>query len=336
MGPCHPRQIPSVRPCLFWDCLLRDNMNITTKFIIFQLVVLIPFFIGSLLQKKMVKAPQTLIRMNLICLEPLIALWSIWGLSLNLTYIALPISGFFLVLAGGVLGYLFMPFVRLQGKSKATFIISSSLANHGFTMGGFLCYLFLGERGLGLALIFTSYFMPYIFFVVFPYARSLSSKERFGIKFLQENIINIQNMPLYAIIVALCLQLFGIKRPNIFFPIDVILLISVGMYYFALGINFNVKNIFSCFRENVSIIAIKFLLIPLMTLITLKFIHLDNLVAEVILIESFMPAAIYSVVASVLFNLDAKLATNLFVINTIVFIAFAFPAFFIFQEHFAG
>lgn len=311
-------------------------MSIISKFIIFQLVILIPFVMGSLVQRQMAQAPQTLIRMNLICLEPLIALWSIWGLNLESTYIALPFSGFCLVLAGGAMGYLFMPFVRLHGKSRATFIISSSLANHGFTMGGFLCYLFLGERGLGLSLIFTSYFMPFIFLVVFPYARSLSSEVRFSMKFLRENIINMQNMPLYAIMAALCLQLLGIKRPSIFFPVDLILLISVSVYYFTLGINFNVKNIFSCFRENGALIAIKFLFLPMMTLITLKIIPLDNLVSQVILIQSFMPTAIYSVVAPVLFNLDTRLATNLFVINTVVFIVFVLPVLFIFHGNLAG
>jgi predicted permease len=260
------------------------------------------------------------------------------GLNLESTYIAhLPFSGFCLVLAGGAMGYLFMPFVRLHGKSRATFIISSSLANHGLPMGGFLCYLFPGGTWAWPVSDLYIVFMPFIFLVVFSYdADHCHPEVRFSMKFLRENIINMQNMPLYALYGGALSATLGIKRPSIFFPIDLILLISVSVYYFTLGINFNVKNIFSCFRENGALIAIKFLFLPMMTLITLKIIPLDNLVSQVILIQSFMPTAIYSVVAPVLFNLDTRLATNLFVINTVVFIVFVLPVLFIFHGNLAG
>jgi hypothetical protein len=61
--------------------------------------------------------------------------------------------------AGAVVSFL-LGFNAIQ---KHTVIISSSLANHGVTMGGFLCYLILGEHGLALSFIFITYFMPYVY-----------------------------------------------------------------------------------------------------------------------------------------------------------------------------
>jgi hypothetical protein len=49
-----------------------------------------------------------------------------------------------------------------------------------------------------------------------------------------------------------------------------------------------------------------------------------------------MPAAIYSVVSSVLFDLDAGFASNLFVWNSLIFLAGILPALFIFRGFFLG
>jgi predicted permease len=73
-----------------------------------------------------------------IDIEPIIALWSTWGLTLRKDLIMLPLAGLFLVLSGMTFGSVFKRILRLRGKKAATFLISSTLANHGFTMGAFL------------------------------------------------------------------------------------------------------------------------------------------------------------------------------------------------------
>ncbi len=148
-------------------------MSVEARFILFQAVIIIPFFLGSFLRNRIPDAPMTarrLIGFNLIFLEPWVALWSIWGLVLNGDAIFLPLAGLLLVLAGFGLGYITLPALRLGEKGRATYLVSSSLANHGFTMGGFICYLFGGVKGLGLSAIFIIYFMPYIFAVIFPFS----------------------------------------------------------------------------------------------------------------------------------------------------------------------
>ena len=315
-------------------------MDITTRFILFQVLIIVPFVSGMVAKRlyrfqNLPAFTKGLIRVNLIVIEPVIVLWSTWGLILTGELAVLPLAGIFLVALGMAFGNAGRRMLGMAGKSGATFLISSSLANHGFTMGAFLCYLFLGERGLGLAFLFLSYFMPYIFLVIFPYARMKSTGEKFSMASIRDFFLNLQNMPLYAIVVSLLLLSLGIKRPPAAFPVDLFIVISMALYYFTLGINFEMPAFLASGRENAILATIKFLMVPVVALIALRVVRLDPAIETVILLQAFMPAAIYSVVASVLFDLDGALASNMFVWNTLLFLAGVLPALFVFRDVFA-
>ncbi len=299
----------------------------------FQTMIVIPFMAGALIKKRFKdpgKLTKRLIMINLVLIEPIIVFWSILGLRITVEFIYLPLAGFCMVLFGLVAGKLFGPVLKLDNKSKTTFIISSSIANHGFTMGGFICYLFMGEKGLGLSFIFLSYFIPYLFLVIFPYAKVASSGESYSLETMKEFIKSPRNMPLYAMILAIFLRFFNITRPNIYFPVDILLMLSIGVYYFSLGLSFLLKDMFSFRKESLSLCLIRFLIIPAATVIVLVLIDLDPDIEAVILIESFMPAAVYSVMSSVLFSLDERRASTMFVFNTMAFLLFILPLMFIF------
>ncbi|MCP4131988.1 MAG: hypothetical protein GY754_13505 [bacterium] len=312
-------------------------MPIEIKFLVFQVLILIPFILGTILKKKITRPAEfarKLIRFNLAAITPPVVLWSIWGLTIHMDLLYLPLAGITLVLLGFILGRLSLPLLRREGKSKATWLISSSLANHGFTMGGFICYLFVGEKGLGLSSIFLIYFMPYIFLVIFPFSRRASrgtgheEKKQSVIPGLKEFFRDPQNLTLYAVFAALLLHLFSTPRPDIYFPIDILLMISISLYYFTLGINFTFGDVRAIKREHLLLAAIKFLILPVITYLLLRIVNLDKDVEQVILIESCMPAAVYSVVSSILYDLDSPLASGLFVANTILFIFLVLPVLF--------
>ncbi|HOO38591.1 MAG TPA: AEC family transporter [Deltaproteobacteria bacterium] len=309
------------------------------KFLIFQIMIFVPFALGMMLRKRCVTAPdfsKRLIRINLMTAEPLIILWSIWGLSLTRDFILLPIIGMVLVLLGMLAGRFIVPLLGFAPRSRASFLISSSIANQGYPMGGFLCYLMMGEEGLGISFIFTAYFMFCVFFLLFPYAQKVSSQSTYSLKFMKEFFINRQNMPIYAIIAALALHVLDIRRPDVYFPIDILLLVSIGIGYLSLGINFQIAGMRSAYRAHVSLAAIKFLIVPLAAFIIVETMHLDGYLKAVILLESFMPAAVYSVVTSVLFDLDAELASSLFVCNTLIFLFLVLPAVFVMKTPLLG
>jgi predicted permease len=282
-------------------------MSVSARYLLFQVVIILPFLIGTLSRRRFTDtdaAAKRLIRLNLVCVEPFIALWSIWGLALTREMALLPLSGVLIVLAGMAAGRGVLSIMPLEGRSRATFLISSSIANHGFTMGGFICYLFFGQRGLGLAALFLSYFLLYVFTVIFPYARLASTGEKMDLSMVRGYLLDLQNMPLFATLLGIALQALGVDRPAVAFPIDLFMVVSVSIYYFCMGLSFQLSDMLSSNRENAILALLKFMAVPAVAAVCLSFLSIDPQVKGVILIQSFMPAAIYSVVASVLFNLE--------------------------------
>lgn len=307
-------------------------MTTLSKFIFFQFLILLPFIAGYKLRDRFSKPEiisRSLIKFNLIFIDPVIVFWTVWGLAIDMEMIFLPLSGLFLVILGLGLGCLFLPIMKLEMKSNVTFLISSSLANHGFTLGGFLCYILLGEQGLGLSFIFISYFMIYLFLFIFPFANLSTQREMALARNIRALIFTLKNMPLYAIFLVLLLHLVGIERPAMAFPVDIFLIISIALYYLSLGMSFSFHYVKDIKRENLILSLIKFMLVPLVALLILMQIDLARPIRAVIAIQSFMPVAIYSVVTSILFELDSRLASGLFVINTLIFLTVVLPVMFI-------
>lgn len=305
-------------------------MTPTIRFVLFQGVIILPFMGGYFLKQRIhdaEHATKRIINTNLALVEPVVALWSIWGLKLTGGLTALPVAGFCTVCLGLLFGILLVRFVGGSTKKRATFLISSSLANHGFTMGAFICYLFMGERGLGLAFIYISYFMLFLYTVIFPYARKTGQGPGTE-KSLRRYFISLQNMPLYAVLLALLLHALGISRPNVPAPIELLIMVSVAAYYFSLGINFSFGDMRNIGKESAALACIKFLLVPAVIIGLLSLLPIEGALKKVIIIQSFMPAAIYSVISSLLFDLDSRLASGLFVSNTLLFIFVVFPVMF--------
>lgn len=309
---------------------------LAVKFLVFQSVIILPFLAGSVLNRKGDKisgSAKKIIAFNLILMEPPIILWSIWGLSLKREMMLLPLAGLIMVLVGLLSGKATSRLLQTDVKREKVYTICSSLSNHGFTLGGFLCYLFAGEQGLALSAIFIIYFIPYTFMMIFPYAGTNHLNEVFSWHFIKDFIFSYRNLPLYTVFVALFLNLAEISRPEIYFPIDPFLATSIALYYLTLGINFKLSDL-SLFNSAHLLMALqKFIFLPLLTFLVLQFFPLSNEIRLVILLQSFMPIAVYAVISSILFDLDSGWASGLFVINTLIFILLVFPALFFFIPH---
>ena len=191
-------------------------------------------------------------------LEPPVIFWSIWGLQMRHDMAVLPVAGLCIVTAGFLLGRLSLPLLRLEGTARKTYLISASLANHGFTMGGFICYLFMKETGLALSSIFIIYFMPYTFLVIFSYAQA--GPGTFTLRSARDFILSYRNMPLFAALAALSLLAAEIPRPRLDPPVDLVMMLSVVLYYWTLGLGFDLRSGFSLSRGQATLAAVKFLL----------------------------------------------------------------------------
>lgn len=303
------------------------------KFLVFWTIIILPFITGALINKKLSNTQRTakfLININLFFLEPAILLWTIWGLKLNKQLIILPVTGLLTVFAGFAAGRLFLPFLKLEKTSRASYLISSSLSNQGMTMGGLLCYIISGEEGLALASIYIIYYLPFVFTVIFPYARMSSANSSpelpgFSLKQIKFFFFNLQNLPLAGILIAIILQVCGFDRPGFNFPLDIFLGTAISIYYLTLGINFRAGDLLSFIPELTAISFTKFIILPLLTFISLQFIDINMNIKTVIMMQSFAPAAIYSVISSILYDLDTRLTSGIFVMNSLVYLCFVMP-----------
>lgn len=309
-------------------------MTLPASFILLQFMIAVPFAAGWALRRRFASPgdfTRTLILANLMTVEPALVLWSTWGLSLDAGLAVLPLAGLLLAAAGWLLGVPVAAALGLEGGRRTVFHITSSLANHGFTMGGFVCFMLLGEKGLGLSFIFTAYFMPFVFLVVFPYADSARRGGADFARIAREFIRNPRNMPLYAIMVSLLLHALDVPRPTIYFPMGALIAVSMGIYYFTLGMTFRPGEVRSALRENACVALQKFIVLPVLAALALAAFSLDPAVRAVIQVQAFMPAAVYSVITAVLYDLDAPFASGVFVVNTVAFLAVVLPAIFLFR-----
>ncbi len=328
------------------------------KFALFQAFVLLPFVFGQIFRGQLRHRASHLVRFNLIFLEPWVVFWSTWGLQLAADRAALPVAGFLMVGTGFVLGRWTTarsaenqaaaqhegtsPALRAEraDRRRAAYNISASLSNHGFTMGGFVCYLLYGEVGLGYSALFVFYFTPYLFLVMFPYARraarSTPGEDRLNLlSFLR----SWNHLPLYAAVAALALLFAGIERPAYDIQLEYILLPSVGLYYCTLGLSFDARSFGANLRDVAVLSVLKFLLTPALTFaVLLVFTQpwglpvLSNEIAGVIAVMAFMPAAVYSVMTAVLFDLESAYASELFVGTTAVFLFLVLPLIFLCKD----
>lgn len=296
-------------------------------FAVFQTVIIGPFCAGLALRRR-VADPETftrrLLRLNITLIEPLIVIWCVWGLEFSRAVALMPIAGLGLAVAGLAGCAAVLPLLGLSKPKQPVFALSATLSNHGFTMGGFLCYLFFGERGLGLSIIMVLYFIPYLYGFVFPCVKVLTRAPQRG-SALRDYILDARNMPLAALAAAALLRQAGIERPAIAFPVNALLVLSIALYYLTVGMNFVATGVRGLLRPHVCLAAIKFIIVPAVAAAVLSVVPIEQSMKAVILLQSCMPAAVYSVVTAVLFGLDAGLASSLFVVNTAVFLGAVLP-----------
>lgn len=301
------------------------------SFIFTQALIIAPLVAGFLARKFLRNTENTsrrIIMVNLLFFEPPIILWTTWGLDITPSLALLPLSGLFLVVVGFILGRLTAPRIGLEGVDKKTFTISSSLANHGFTMGGFICFVLGGEEGLALASVFLVYFIPYTFTLIFTYAQGRSDGPSFLFT-LRNTLLNFRNMPLLAALIALSLNGSGLPRPGVTFPVFPLVLSAITIYYFALGLTLEPGALLRYRKEHAYLALVKFIALPLMAALFVQVLPLPHDFRKVILIESMMPAAVYSVITSILFRLNRSMASSLFLVNTALFLVIVIPLYFL-------
>lgn len=212
-------------------------------------------------------------------------------------------------------------------RFRGAFTMASMVSNNGMTLGGFLCLLLIGTEALRLAQMYTLFLLPYIVTVIFAIARSFSRSEKIGLKRgLKEALRDpFMLVPLAAIGTGIVMSLNGVPFPDqLSTPLRVLVSLSVAGYSVSFGLSLDIRRFKTDIKTLLAMVPIKFVVGPLAGIgfaFLLGFTPSANPLAfKVIMIQSMMPTAIFSVIVSKIYILDDSIATTLWIFTTVLLI----------------
>jgi len=291
------------------------------------------YIIQQLVERKLIslsisleKLRKRLQKIGLLFFMPVSFVGALWIIQVeNLRIVALPFLGIFALLLGGILGFVMAKIFGLDRKDTGSMFVCGSFSNIG-SIGGLLCYLFLGEKGFALFPIYKLFEQVIYYAINFPIAKSFSDevveKESIAsqLKKVFTDIFVI--VALLSIAIGAFLNLSGIERPEIYKTINaifipggtVILLISIG-----LAVKF--RKVLIYFKECMAISFIKFLLIPFSIsaiAVLLGYGVLEGgLPLKVVIILSSMPVGFTALVPVSIYDLNLDLANSCWLVTTL-------------------
>lgn len=267
----------------------------------------------------LLKIRKTLQSAAFLFFIPLTFLGAVWIVNLdNIRILALPFIGVFVIVLGGVLAYAFAKVQNLTRRQTGPYIVTGAFANVG-SIGGLICYMFLGEAAFALVGLYKLFEQLIYFAFALPLAKSFSldhkANDSLGSRFKKLAADPYVIIPLSGLAIGLILNLTGVPRPvffslvnSIFIPIvPVLLLLSIGMAM-------QLASIRKYFWKSVIIVLIRQIMVPSAAVgiaLAFRFDTInDGLPLKVVLILSCMPVAFMAMVPTTIYDLDIELANS--------------------------
>ena len=293
-------------------------VKIFVSFLIFSYGSIVTGYLTKRILPDMENLSKPIANAVLSFLIPIIILNSFWSLDLgeeklfllpfiNICVLSLTIIPAILISKG----------LKLTRRETGSFVSTSMFSNVGITLGGFICYLLFGDRGLFLSALYNAFFVPYFYIIGFLIMRIIKSDiSNPGIK---KAVVDLFRNPTSAIsiitmIIGVILNIFQLQRPALLNTIATkyITYLSVCLNSFAIGLGLNIRKSFNYIKHGFLVSLIKFLYNPAVTYVLISISGLskleDNVPARVVFVLSFMPSAILSVTLSKIFDMNDDLA----------------------------
>lgn len=271
-----------------------------------------------------------------------VALLSIWRLPpdrANLWLLAIE------PLLVAVPAFAVIPIARRMGydrKQTGVIAMCAGLGNLGFTLGAYLCYTLLGDgpeegkAALAYAVAQVNLMAMSGVLMLYPLARYFGEPLARGqsvVKLIITSFLDLRALMVHCAIAGVVLAYMDVPYPAF---IEKLRLIDILFYlggfggYFAIGLRLRLGDTRQYLREHALLAAVKFAGLPLLSLGTLALVNLTAaplapLGQKVVLVEAFMPVAIQSVMIANLFHLDGRMASTLWLVNTVLFALVPLP-----------
>lgn len=296
------------------------------------LLTVFPLLAGSLLRRaglipKTVAKP--LMFWNLLVGATSISILSCWAVRYDWALIKVPVAGAILSVLTTLVAVRLTRGKRAMDRStRGALILSMGMSNIGYTLGGLLCYLLLGKVALGMAVLYAFHFNPVLTIVWFQIGRAFGEGSPVASTrhLLLQALTDVKNLPLVGLVIGMALSLQGIERPLLMDRLEAwIVPVSSFASMIAIGLTLEPRRLRGDLRWCGWILPYKFLVTPAIGMALCAALGVQGLPRQVILLESFMPTAVFSTVVATLFNLDVDLTNSAFLVSTLAFLALILP-----------
>lgn len=234
------------------------------------------------------------------------------------------------------------PWRRMQTppQQRGVMILAAALSNHGFPLGAFFCYAMLTDnpgdpdRAMELGTAYVTSMQIFMILIFYPVARHFGPEDtRSMAHLILGSFIKPAAIPLYMALLGATLNFASVPYPT---WIDQSGIIVVFFYlgalgaYGGIGLRFRFADSIGSIKMQGILAISQFAIYPLITLALLALLatrdlHIQGVTRGVFILEAFTPTALNTVVVCNLFHLDARLAANLWLWNTLAFAAIVAP-----------
>ncbi len=238
-----------------------------------------------------------------------------------------------------------IPIARRMGcDNKQTGVIATAagLGNLGFTLGAYLCYTLLGDSegqgdaALAYAVAQVNLMAMAGVLMMYPLARHFGGEhtgDRSITRLIVTSFFDLRALMVHCAIVGVVLAYMNVPYPVVlddYYTIDVLFYLGGFGGYFGIGLRLRLSDARRYLREHTLLAVVKFAGIPLLSLgilavVNLTPVPLAALGQRVVIVEAFMPMAIQSVMIANLFHLDGRMASTLWLVNTVLFVLLPLP-----------
>jgi hypothetical protein len=257
-------------------------------------------------------------------INPVAVVGAIWEVSLkNAALAALPFVGLFALLTGGAIALGVAWMFKMSPQKTGSMYVCGAFTNIG-AIGALVCFVFLGEKGFALVLIYKLFEELSYYAIGFPVAKYYSSSARE--ERIRDNLKNLTRDPfilvaLSSIIIGGLLNFSGVNRPEfyktivaIFVPLATIMLLT------SIGMALRFRRIRDYLRECVALSIIKFIFTPILATslaYMIGYAKIDEcLPLKVVMILSCMPVAFTALIPPSIYDLDLDLANSCWFFTT--------------------
>lgn len=226
----------------------------------------------------------------------------------------------------------------LPGKQVGVTVVAAAISNTGFTLGAYLCYLMYerGEDALGYGATWGALNVFGLVLVVYPIVRRYGELDEPGVsnaRMILRSFTTLPAMPMYGALVGWGLAIAKVPRPAFisdFHVMDVLTFIVCVGSYFGIGLTIRLGETLQYLRGHMLVAVASFIVGPavmgLMILLTRATARpIDPFGGEVLFVLSFMPAGVSTVLVANIFHLDARMAGNVWLWNTVGFLVVGLP-----------